>query len=427
MMCETRDSSEWWKITFLFVVTALCWLCIVQSALAGSIVGWGSMAVDSNELDANNFIAIAAGEYRNLVLKSDGSLFGWGYNVSGQATPPEGNDFVAITAGESHSLALKSDGSIVGWGNNAYGQATPPDGNDFVAIAAGGGHSLALKSDGSIVGWGWDNYGQATPPDGNDFVAIAAGGRHSLALKTDGSIIGWGWDNYGQATPPDRNDFVAIAGDWRHSLALKADGTIVGWGYNYCGQATPPAGTDFVAIAAGWIHSLAIRRNPPIEAQMNLTPKALNCKSRGEWVKAHFVIPADLKVEDVDSNSPGQIDSLGVESDHIDVFVGEDGLIRVDMAFDRAAFCDGLTEGGSIEISVKGLLTNGYYFYGTDTIKIIDNIFEHLAFLSSQWLREDCSKPDWCQDADIDQDSVVNLYDFAFMAYQWLEDNLAQR
>jgi hypothetical protein len=36
-------------------------------------------------------------------------------------------------------------GSIFGWGNNSYGQATPPAGNNFIAIAAGLYHSLALR------------------------------------------------------------------------------------------------------------------------------------------------------------------------------------------------------------------------------------------------------------------------------------------
>ncbi len=96
---------------------------------------------------------------------------------------------MAIAAGTRHSLVLKTDGSIVGWGISDgsswdYGQVTDtPGGNDFVAVAAGAWHNLALKSDGSIVGWGWDDYGQATPPEGNNFMAIAAHYRHSLALK----------------------------------------------------------------------------------------------------------------------------------------------------------------------------------------------------------------------------------------------------
>ncbi|KPL23903.1 MAG: hypothetical protein AMJ75_05065 [Phycisphaerae bacterium SM1_79] len=72
----------------------------------------------------------------------------------------------------------------------------------------------------------------------------------------------------------------------------------------------------------------------------------------------------------MDSNILGRIDSLGIEADYMDVFVDEDGLVRVDMAFDRAALCERLTESGFVEITVRGFLTNGHSFYGTETIKV---------------------------------------------------------
>lgn len=229
----------------------------------GSIVGWGYNAFDRATPPAgNDFVAVTAGSDHSLALKSDGSIVGWGLHATGQATPPAGTDFVAIAAGDRHSLALKSDGSIVGWGLNSSGQISVPAGNDFVAIAAGYFHSLALKSDGSIVGWGANGDGQVTAPEGSDFVAIAAGAWHSLALRVDGSIVGWGDNDYGQVTPPAGNYFVAIASGARHGLALKSDGEIVGWGHNNAGQATSPVGNDFVAIAGGLNHSLAIKATP---------------------------------------------------------------------------------------------------------------------------------------------------------------------
>jgi alpha-tubulin suppressor-like RCC1 family protein len=259
---------------------------------------------------------------------------------------------VAIAAGGSHNLGLKVDGSIFGWGHNNHGQATPPEGNDFVAIATGSGHSVALKSDGSIYSWGKNDRGQTISPDGNDFVAIAAGSFHNLALKSDGSIVCWGYNSNGQSTSPDGNDFVAIAAGGYHSLGLKSDGSIVGWGRDRYGQAAPPEEDDCVAIAAGFFHSLAIRGS--IEVAMKFTPKTLNCTGRGKWVKAQFVLPADLMVEDVDSNIFGQIESPRVEADYMDVFVDEDGLVGIEMAFDRAALCDGLTDDASIEtIKIK--------------------------------------------------------------------------
>ncbi len=77
-------------------------------------------------------------------------ILGWGIQKT-DSTILLRNDYIAISAGAYHNLALKSDGSIVGWGDDNYGQATPPTGGGYVAIAAGGVHSFALKTDGSIV------------------------------------------------------------------------------------------------------------------------------------------------------------------------------------------------------------------------------------------------------------------------------------
>jgi len=71
-----------------------------------------------------------------------------------------------------------------------------------------------------------------------------------------------------------------------------------------------------------------------------------------------------------------------------------------------------ITGGEPIEVTVVGSLTSGQQFYGTDTIKITTNTFEYLAVLASYWLKDDCDKPDWCEGADLDQDSLVNFSDF---------------
>lgn len=256
--------------------TYLVLFVIVMSAgatvtSAGSLKAWGYNydGEISGVPTGDDFIAIAAGGYHGLALRTDHSIVGWGRNVDwptpdwiGQAIPPSGNDFVAIAAGAWHSLAIKTDGSIVGWGRNSEGQIDVPAGNDFVAIGGGNTFSIALRSNGTIVAWGCDDSGQVSnAPTENGFKAIAAGQWHALALRTDGSIVCWGGDPDGQVSnAPTGNDFKAIAAGARHNYALKMDGSIVGWGWDAYGQVSDvPSGNGFVAIAAAHVHGVAIR------------------------------------------------------------------------------------------------------------------------------------------------------------------------
>jgi alpha-tubulin suppressor-like RCC1 family protein len=120
-----------------------------------------------------------------------GSVVAWGLNGQGQCDAPLPNeDFIAIAAGWYHSLGLKTDGSVVAWGCDDplydYGQCDVPDPNaDFIGIAAGWKHSLGLKADGSVVAWGRNDYGECDVPEPNaDFIAVAGGLWHSLGIQT---------------------------------------------------------------------------------------------------------------------------------------------------------------------------------------------------------------------------------------------------
>jgi parallel beta-helix repeat protein len=156
---------------------------------------------------------------------------------------------------------------------------------------------------------------------------------------------------------------------------------------------------------------------PWMEVAMKFTPRVLNTKSRGKQLKAHLILPEGFGVDDVDTDTPAMLEPLGIASDYVKAVVNKEGLVEIKTAFARAKFCSG-GDYGPAEVIVVGLLKSGeygLYFYGTDTIKVNATDIKDLATLASHWLNGDCRPPDWCEGADVDQDSVVNFVDFAFL------------
>jgi alpha-tubulin suppressor-like RCC1 family protein len=230
---------------------------------------------------AETVAKIAAGGSHSLFLKSDGSLWGMGYNGFGQlgdGTPTDvhlpkpvvfGNN-TTIAGGGFHSLFLKSGGSLWAMGRNVEGQlgdgTSNPSNNipeqivagGVTAISAGTRHSLFLKSDGSLWAMGQNSFGQlgdGTLVNTNLPEQIVAGGVtnisagfwHSLFIKTNGSLWAMGGNSSGQlgdgtlanTNLPEQivaSNVTAIAAGVNFSLFLKSDGSLWAMGLNTYGQ-----------------------------------------------------------------------------------------------------------------------------------------------------------------------------------------------
>jgi alpha-tubulin suppressor-like RCC1 family protein len=126
--------------------------------------------------------ALAAGDYHNLALLPDGTLFGWGRPLFITPTVPAGlSGVTAITCGIGYSGALKQDGTAVMWGNPPSGKTILPSNLGLLGgLTAGGSHALAMVSpmpDASVT------YG-INRADPGDTVPFGIAGNSGSEMKT---------------------------------------------------------------------------------------------------------------------------------------------------------------------------------------------------------------------------------------------------
>ena len=186
-----------------------------------------------------NWYQVSSGAAYSLAVKTDGTLWGWGYNFSGEigdgtttarSSPVQVGSLTnwsQVTSGGSaddntYSLAVKTDGTLWAWGINTSGQLGLGDRT----------HRSSPVQVGTLTNW----------------YQVSSGTAHSLAVKTDGTLWAWGINTNGRLGLGDitsRSSPVQVGAltNWKQVsnglsqvLAVKTDGTLWAWGFNGSGR-----------------------------------------------------------------------------------------------------------------------------------------------------------------------------------------------
>jgi len=282
-----------------------------------------------------NWKQVSCGEYYTAAIKTDGTLWTWGNASLGQlgnatttnrSTPVTtfagGNNWKQVSGGGGHIVAIKTDGTLWTWGRNNSGQLGTNDtttnrstpvttfagGNNWKQVSGGQLHTAAIKTDGTLWSWGagangklgnaqlTDRYTPVTTfAGGNNWKQVACGQYNITAIKTDGTLWVWGGGirgvlgngiitNASISTP-----ITTFAGgtNWKQVfctsaanpviIAIKTDGTLWTWGYGSSGRlgnaqitdrSTPvttfAGGTNWKQVSGGGRVSVAVTYDDPV-------------------------------------------------------------------------------------------------------------------------------------------------------------------
>jgi hypothetical protein len=192
---------------------------------------------------AGTWATVSTGDSSTCAIRTDGTLWCWGGNGDGGLGVGDTNDrltptqvgsattwaSVSTAKGDDYTCATRTDGTLWCWGDNVSGQlGTGDTKNRLAPVQVGTAATWASVS--------------VTNGDG------ATGDQYTCATRTDGTLWCWGGNGAGQLGTGDTSSqliptqvgtattWASVSAGWANACATRTDGTLWCWGDNTFGQ-----------------------------------------------------------------------------------------------------------------------------------------------------------------------------------------------
>jgi alpha-tubulin suppressor-like RCC1 family protein len=234
-----------------------------------------------------NWKQVSCGSAVISAIKTDGTLWIWGSGSSGKlgtndttnrSTPVTtfagGTNWKQVSCGDSHISAIKTDGTLWGWGYNGRSQLAIGDstsrstpvttfagGTNWKQVSCGYNHTSSIKTDGTLWTWGNNITGQ---------LGINDTTSRSTPVTTFAGGTNW------KQTSSSGYTYIVFPSviDTSSTSAIKTDGTLWVWGSNngyYTSLGTGDAierstpvttfagGTNWKQVSTGGVYRLSVQ------------------------------------------------------------------------------------------------------------------------------------------------------------------------
>lgn len=251
---------------------------------------------NNNDLPTGNVKSIAVGDEYSLVLLEDGSLWGFGFNTSGQlglrdlinnqleATKIVDSGVLKVAASDRYSMIIKDDNTLWATGDNdkRFGNGNEDDyriftkiRDDVEAVSCSFSHTSIITTSGDLLTCGYNTEGQLGDSNNThssswvnvtttkDVISVSNGDNFTIFLTSDNDLYGFGNNGSGQLGQDNITDT-------NHPVFIKSNVESISAGDSSYGQSGSSTGynklpklifSDIKIISAGDRYSMIIKND----------------------------------------------------------------------------------------------------------------------------------------------------------------------